>query len=554
MEENCEYSHDVSPKDDWEGEACQYSHPAKDDDDELSGRKGDFGGDNYNPYDQSWRQYRDVGIQDERDSEGVGSAFLNTETPGRPDSRVTSAFLNTRRSVGERDRLSQFETPSGGNYWNEVQEPNERFGGPESHFPRHELQREESAGWTGYDQFTKPSPYNRFMPREPVPPRAPSLFLSSKAPAKRVCKQFKEGKCTFGAMCKFSHGDPADPGNNQETVQVDNSGVGSQNAGSGIDQQAQRGGTSKRKVDSIWEGKNGKRFKPDGSHQEAPMKKRVLKKSDEIGVRDKQLEQKVDRALKRVDLKLCIQLAIQACKKCGEVILKKKDDPERGQHTEDLEEECCNILATAIARKWPLHTILSRLNAEGITDISRAPTWCISSLDSIDNFVRGSSLVCISVGLCVEKRPVMGVIYNPIQGHLFAARRRGGTFVNKSEENKRLVLKPVRLQNPKPAKDAVISNEYSAGNYRNGLAELGTHFKETGSLSNNFLDVMRKMSDAGFQTSFEGPWSVCAGVALIEEAGGLVTDLEGNVFQLGMNKQDMVYGPRKLVEEMLHLI
>lgn len=551
MEENCEFSHDVQPKDE---EIMCKAWMRKEEEDERTGHKGDIAGYDFNPYDQNWR--RDDGMHDQRDRGVIASAFLN-EDRGRPDSRIPSAFLNSRKNFEEREnRMSQFETSDGGHNWGGDLARNERIGGPESQFPRYEPRRPETEYWTECDQLPKPSPFNRFTAREPVVARAPSLFLSSKPPGgknKPICKQFRQGKCTFGPRCRFSHEEPSESLDNQEQEKVDNSGA-NQNISSGGDFLTQAGRPSKRKVDSTWGEKNGKRVKPDDYAQAASKKKRVVKTGEDIGAPDQQLEEMVDKALKRVDLKLCIQLAIQACKKCGEVLLKKKNDPERGQHIEDIEEECCNILATAIARKYPLHTIVSRLNAEGIADISRAPTWCISSVESIDNFVRGSSLVCISIGLCVEKRPVLGVIYNPILGHLFAARRKAGTFVNKSEENKRLVMKPVRLPDLKSARDAVISNEYSAGNYRNGLAELGSRFKETGSLSNNFLDVLRKISDGGFQATFEGPWSVCAGVALIEEAGGLVTDLEGNRFQLNMKKREMVYGTRKLVEEMLQFI
>jgi len=533
MEDNCEYSHEV---------------PSKEPGWNEYGRKDDIEESDYNPYDQSWRQYADEGSQDQPDRSVVNSAFLKNDDQGIPDSRIPSAFLNTRRNIGERDdRPSPFENPDGvAPYWAGAQ----GGGGPESQFQRPDFRREEPSGWPEYDQIPKPSPFNRFMPPEPAPSRGPSLFLSSTKPK---CKQYKIGKCTFGIRCKFSHEEPEDSGK-QELDEADNTGVGNQDVRSGRDFPTLGEGMSKRKADSTWDGKNGKRFKPESSGQQASIRKRVVKPKGEIGMRDKHLEEMVDKALKRVDLKLCIQLAIQACKKCGDVIMKKKNDPERKEQAEELEEECCNILATAIARKYPLHTIVSRLNAEGITEISRAPTWCISSVDRLDNFVRGSELVCISIGLCVEKRPVLGVIYNPIQGHLFAARRKAGTFVNKSEENKRLVMKPVTLKSIKPAKEAVISNEYCAGDYRNGLAYLGARFKETGSISNNFLDVLRNMTDGGFQATFEGPWSVCAGVALIEEAGGLVTDLEGNLLQLSMNKREIVYGPRKLVEEMLHLI
>merc|ERR1719184_3363 len=115
-------------------------------------------------------------------------------------------------------------------------------------------------------------------------------------------------------------------------------------------------------------------------------------------------------------------------------------------------------------------------------------------------------------------------------------------------------MKPIRLKGLRLAKDAIINNEFTAGNSRNGLAQLGTRFRESGSLTNNFLDVLRKVTDGGFQMEFEGPWSVCAGVALIEEAGGVATDLEGNIFELNMRKPELVYGPRSLVEDILRSI
>ena len=47
-------------------------------------------------------------------------------------------------------------------------------------------------------------------------------------------------------------------------------------------------------------------------------------------------------------------------------------------------------------------------------NLTNIPTWVIDPVDGTTNFVHGFPFVCICVGLCVDKKPVLGVVYNPI--------------------------------------------------------------------------------------------------------------------------------------------
>lgn len=250
------------------------------------------------------------------------------------------------------------------------------------------------------------------------------------------------------------------------------------------------------------------------------------------------------QGLDTIDLDVCLQEAILACKTCGERVQDVKDYQNREEELQIMEEDFTNILASAIASEYPLHTIISKHNIQDHSDISPAPTWFVCPIEGIDNFLRGSPIFCVSIGLCVEKKPVLGVIYNPILGQLYAARRGGGAFYNESEESS-------QLSNKTEMEEAIITSEYCGSETRINSGCKLKGFRSTGSFNQNFLDVMLGISDAGFQEDFEGPWSVCAGVTIIQEAGGVVTDLNGKLFELSLDRRRLAYGPKELVKQIV---
>jgi len=358
----------------------------------------------------------------------------------------------------------------------------------------------------------------------------PEVVKKKEELPKKPCKFYKKGTCRNGADCAFEHID-YDENNNPIVVNKE---------------------TLKRKNETEDEQRPTKRIKT--KHDVAVKKIGVLKKKPrklktrvDIGARDPEKEKKLDKALERIDLKLCLQVAIKACKACGEQIIAKKDDQKTEEELTEMEEECAHILAAAIAGKYPFHTIVSKQNISGHISVSPAPTWFISPIDGLENYRRGSPLVCVSIGLCVQRRPVLGVIYNPILGQLFASHRGGGTFFDG-------INKSASVANSTELKEAIIMSENWIKEDLVGKSGVDAKsFRSTGSFNQNFLEVLRGASDGGIQyrEQFEGPWSVCAGVTMIEEAGGVVTDPTGNLFELSLDKREIVFGPKKLVEEML---
>jgi len=425
-----------------------------------------------------------------------------------------------------------------------------------------------SAGFDGYGPRRRES-------RERRPVRGSSTFRDDKPRSSKMqtlCKFFLKGDCDRGANCEFSHQNKPNP----EKCKFWGIAPCFKGAfcpythiGPPIEEKH-----SRPRRESVKRKRSSERI-------DKPYTKRMKKETNdlisledqddvidfgnvpttvsykpsvEIGTRNIQKEEKLDAVLEKINMKSCLKVAIKACKSCGSRICDEKDFvKDYVEKLSELEEECNNILATGIASKYPLHAIVGKQNINGHTAITSAPTWFIASIDGVDNLIRGCSSVCVSIGLCIERRPVLGVIYNPLLDQLVAAYRGGGVFLNEGEQI-------VAIDNSREKEQAVIVSELFKGEGKTsmskGLVNMITSssfsgFRASGSFNQNFLDVLQGVCDGGFQESAEGPWSICAGVTVLEEAGGVVTDLKGNLFELRMDKQEVVYGPKELVQEML---
>lgn len=70
------------------------------------------------------------------------------------------------------------------------------------------------------------------------------------------------------------------------------------------------------------------------------------------------------------------------------------------------------------------------------------------------NFVHGFPFVCVSIGLAINKVPVVGVVYNPIMNELFEGTRGGGAFLNG---------KPIRTSGVTGMGQALLLSELGCG-------------------------------------------------------------------------------------------
>jgi myo-inositol-1(or 4)-monophosphatase len=203
-----------------------------------------------------------------------------------------------------------------------------------------------------------------------------------------------------------------------------------------------------------------------------------------------------------------------------------EQDPEtRLEDSVEVDEENERIVVEAIRYFYPDHKIIGDPTDTGIPDLTMAPTWIIDPVDGTTNFDSGLPLTCVSIGFCVEGRPVMGVVYAPMTNELYCGIRGHGSFRNGVRISGTSKKSP-----PKSLSDAVVNFEF--GSSRPDVASCVRNImkhgvKSTRCLGSGVLDfcyVATGRLDVVFAgvAANEGwkPWDYCAAYVIVKESGG----------------------------------
>ena len=151
--------------------------------------------------------------------------------------------------------------------------------------------------------------------------------------------------------------------------------------------------------------------------------------------------------------------------------------------------------------------------------------WIIDPIDGTLNFIHGFPYFSISIAKKVKGRVEQGLIYNPIAQDIFTATRGEGATMNdrRIRVSKRTSLKGclIAANMPRPATDPVLYQNLS----EKILPQIGA-LRRTGSSALDLAYVAAGYFDAFICDHF-CEWDVAAGMLLVREAGGVVTDLKG---------------------------
>jgi myo-inositol-1(or 4)-monophosphatase len=247
-------------------------------------------------------------------------------------------------------------------------------------------------------------------------------------------------------------------------------------------------------------------------------------------------------------------LAVELAKKAGSLLLQGfKSKARIGESkapthlvTEfDLESE--RIIIGGIKKKYPGHSILSE--EVGLIDNNSSYTWIIDPLDGTRNFTQKNPFFSISIALKHEKEILFGVVYAPVLDELFAAEKEQGAFLNGNP----IPVSPNRgLQ-----KSSIVMCEGSDRKIRRSvrlyqeIRPVSLDMKKLGSAAIESAWVSCGRAEAYITTKIN-PWDVAAGVLLVEEAGGKVTDFKGQ--RWNFEKSDLLFSNGKIHNQLLQKI
>lgn len=157
--------------------------------------------------------------------------------------------------------------------------------------------------------------------------------------------------------------------------------------------------------------------------------------------------------------------------------------------------------------------------------------WIIDPLDGTTNFAHGLSLFCVSIGVEVEGEVVAGGVYDPIQRELFFAIKGKGATLNRkrihvSRANK---LNHSLLVTGFPYD--IHEHPENSLPYFNALIQRAQGVRRLGSAALDLCYVAMSRFD-GFFEVFLNPWDTAAGSLILQEAGGVITDFNGDPYSI----------------------
>lgn len=217
-----------------------------------------------------------------------------------------------------------------------------------------------------------------------------------------------------------------------------------------------------------------------------------------------------------------------------------------GDYVSQADKKAEDILFSELRRARPDYSFL--IKQRGIIEGEDSQhRWIVDPLDGDTNFLHGIPTFAVSIALERQGQIVAAVVYNPASDELFTSERGGGAFLN----DRRL-----RVAARNKLSDSVISHGMphlgrgKHGHYlielRNvmgeaaGIRALGAASLELGYVAAGRID--------GFWDEPLAPWNMAAGILLVREAGGFVSDKNG---QQDMFEQKNIVAGNEIIQAQL---
>lgn len=188
------------------------------------------------------------------------------------------------------------------------------------------------------------------------------------------------------------------------------------------------------------------------------------------------------------------------------------------------DKESERYLIGAILEAFPGHTIVAEEAGElaGVEDHQ----WFIDPLDGTLNYARGVPFYSVSIGYAFEGKMQLGVVYDPTRAELFSAQRGQGATLNGQPIHVSHFTElvdcmlvtgfPNEVENPP---DDNVANFFSFNSQAQTVRRLGSAALDVVYVAAGRLD--------GFWEVSICQWDIAAGGLIVQEAGGLVTDIYG---------------------------
>ncbi|MGD0957749.1 MAG: inositol monophosphatase family protein [Candidatus Acidiferrales bacterium] len=231
-----------------------------------------------------------------------------------------------------------------------------------------------------------------------------------------------------------------------------------------------------------------------------------------------------------------LKVAIETAREAGAVLRREFERPKQISYKGEVDivtESDRRSEAMIVARLkecFPGHAIVAE-EGGGAVAAGAKYRWHVDPLDGTTNFAHGYPCFAVSIGLCEEGEPIAGAVFNPVSGELFAAARGEGAYLNEQR---------IRVSFVDKLANSLVATGFPT-HQRKRSANMNYYWEFTlrshgvrrdGSAALDLCSVACGRFDAFWEFSLNS-WDTAAGVLLVREAGGIVTDLGGRPYHPG---------------------
>jgi myo-inositol-1(or 4)-monophosphatase len=231
-----------------------------------------------------------------------------------------------------------------------------------------------------------------------------------------------------------------------------------------------------------------------------------------------------------------LQVALEAAREAGAVLLAEHSRPQKISYKGEVDlvtetdKRSEAIIVGRLRREFPDHRIIAEEGSGGASTASRYE-WHVDQLDGTTNFAHGYPCFAVSIGLLLDGEPVVAVVFNPVSDELFSARRGAGAYLNG---------KPIQVSKIHRLGTSLVATGFPAHKRGdNGNIHYYWQFtlrshgvRRDGSAALDLCSVACGRFEAFWEFGLKS-WDTAAGILLVTEAGGKVTDLSGGPYRPG---------------------
>jgi len=228
-----------------------------------------------------------------------------------------------------------------------------------------------------------------------------------------------------------------------------------------------------------------------------------------------------------------INVMVKACRKASKTLIRDFGEIENlqvslkgpGDYVSAADKKVEKILIDELQKARPNYSILSEEIGEINND--KSFKWIIDPIDGTSNFLHGIPHFAISIGLEQNQEIICGIIYDPIKDEMFTAEKGNGSYINnyRMRVSARSKIKDCMIFTGGP-KYGSPDTELCMSEYNKFSSEVLVPIRKLGSASLDMAYVAAGRCDGFFSRNLNY-WDVAAGIILVKEAGGFVTDFNG---------------------------